>query len=165
MRKFISHVVIAAPMVIGCLFLSLPASASAEPAEPPRVSAVSMAPLTVTACSGSACDGKDPAIYCQGDARTVQSLYLGQALLELRYSPSCRAAWARISNADWDPYDEFASLALVHRDSDGREYRCTVPSAGSSCYTSMVNDANVTSYAYGEWDSGARIYSGRTASY
>lgn len=148
---FVAGIVAALTVVLG----PPTATATAAPADP----------VTIMACSGSACDGKDPAVYCQSDADTVQSIRLGQALLELRYSLSCRAAWAKISNADWEPYSQFASFAVIHRNSDGREYRCTVPSTGTSCYTPMVNDRNVTSYAYGEWDSGAFVYSGRTASY
>jgi hypothetical protein len=123
------------------------------------------APASAAGCYASSCEGKDPAVYCQSDARTVQSLRLGQALLELRYSGSCRAAWARISNAGYDHHDQFTPWATVHRNSDGREYTCSVPRGGSSCYTRMVNDAGVTSYAKGMWDSGARIYEGRTGSY
>jgi hypothetical protein len=117
-------------------------------------------------CSGSACDGKDPQVHCNSDKKTVQSLRLGgTALLELRYSRACRAAWAKISNADWEPYSTFASWAVIHRNSDGREFRCTVPSTGTECYTPMVNDAGVTSYARGFWDSGAQTYEDRTGSY
>jgi uncharacterized protein DUF2690 len=123
------------------------------------------ASVTVRGCSGSGCDGQDPSVYCHHDATTADSTHLGPALLELRYSPSCRAAWARISDAPWVDNDTFPSFALVHRDSDGREYRCEVPKGQTSCYTAMVNDANVTSYAYGEWDGGARIFKGRTGSH
>ncbi|MFF7680041.1 DUF2690 domain-containing protein [Actinacidiphila glaucinigra] len=122
-------------------------------------------PASAATCSGSSCDGKNPSSYCQSDARTVQSLALGQAVLELRYSPTCRAAWARISNASYNTFDQFTPYATVHRNSDGREYSCSVSTSGSSCYTLMVNDANVTSYARGMWDSGARTYEGRTGSY
>jgi hypothetical protein len=44
----------------------------------------------------------------------VESTKLGQALLELRYSPSCRAAWGRISNAGYDTRDQFTPYATVH---------------------------------------------------
>jgi hypothetical protein len=147
----------AAAAVLGLVALASPAAASPEPEfQGAQVAA---------ACSGSACDGRNPQTYCGSDARTVDSLTLGQALLELRYSPSCRAAWARISNAGWDPRGQFTPFARIIRNSDGRTYSCSPPSGGTSCYTSMVNDANVTSYAFGEWDSGARTYSGRTGSY
>jgi hypothetical protein len=116
-------------------------------------------------CSGSACDGKDPEIYCGGDARTARQVQLGGALLELRYSPSCRAAWARISSASWTGGSKARPLARVVRNSDGRTYTCFVPSGGTSCYTMMVNDANVTSYATGLWDDGTTVYADRTGSY
>jgi len=119
---------------------------------------------TIQACSGSACDGRDPSAYCPS-AVTVESIRLGQALLELRYSSACRSAWARISNANYDYHDQFTPFATIHRNSDGREYTCSVPRGASGCYTLMVNDAGVTSYARGMWDSGARTYEGRTASY
>ncbi|MFE9772057.1 DUF2690 domain-containing protein [Streptomyces sp. NPDC005931] len=117
-------------------------------------------------CYASGCEGKDPSQYCASDATTpVSGVWLGQAYVELRYSPSCRAAWARISHAGYDTRDQFTPYATVHRNSDGKEYTCWVPQGGSGCYTRMVNDANVSSFAKGMWDSGARIYEGRTASY
>jgi hypothetical protein len=147
--------VIIAIVAVGGVLLIIPSAASAAPND-----------ISIQACSGSACDGKDPAAFCGGDARTVQSLRLGGvALLELRYSGSCRATWARISNAPWVDHDTFPSAALIHRNSDGREYSCTVPLGATSCYTPMVNDANVTSYAYGAWDGGAQIFTGQTASF
>jgi hypothetical protein len=139
--------------------VAVPGVATAAPSNTASPSVVA-----ASTCYASSCEGKDPAVYCQGDAQTLESVLLGQALLELRYSRTCRAAWARISNA---PYIEFESVpgwARVHRNSDGKEYGCTVQPGATKCYTAMVNDANVTSYAYGEWDSGTYFYSGRTAS-
>ncbi|WP_242225141.1 DUF2690 domain-containing protein [Bacillus cereus group sp. BfR-BA-01380] len=43
-------------------------------------------------------DGTDPETTgCAKSATTVQSLYLQGATLELRYSSSCRTAWAKIT--------------------------------------------------------------------
>lgn len=51
-------------------------------------------------CYGPNCVGLDPAGRCDGDAATVGQMWVdGAASLELRYSPSCKAAWARISMA------------------------------------------------------------------
>lgn len=51
-------------------------------------------------CYGAGCTGLDPQGLCDGDAYTVASEWVdGAALLEFRYSPSCRASWARISVA------------------------------------------------------------------
>lgn len=117
-------------------------------------------------CYASGCEGKNPATHCQSDARTVDSLELGSGTLELRYSPSCRAAWARMSANGWDRYDALPPMAKVVRNQDGKSYTCKFSSeTQQSCHTSMVNDAGYTSYAYGEYDGGARVYTGRTGSY
>ena len=130
-----------------------------------RVQAAATTPQTTfAACSGYTCDGKDPAVYCN-DGVTVASTGVGPAYLELRYSPTCRSVWARISNAGYDPASQLAGWAQIHRNSDGRAYRCSVYSGSTGCYTMMLNDANVTSYAEGWYDSGVREYYSRTTSY
>jgi hypothetical protein len=57
-------------------------------------------------CHGSGCTGLDPTNRCDGDAETVASIaivpenmhaYAGQ--LDLRYSESCEANWARFTAA------------------------------------------------------------------
>ncbi|MFE2942821.1 DUF2690 domain-containing protein [Streptomyces sp. NPDC059255] len=52
-------------------------------------------------CAGEACAGKDPeAMGCGGQlARTIASATVGTALVEVRYSETCGAAWARITQA------------------------------------------------------------------
>lgn len=51
-------------------------------------------------CHALSCNGVDPAAAgCAGDAYTVASVNTPQGLVELRYSPSCVANWARISNS------------------------------------------------------------------
>ncbi|MFD5750046.1 helix-turn-helix domain-containing protein [Streptomyces sp. NPDC127033] len=52
-------------------------------------------------CAGDACAGKDPeAMGCGGElARTIASATVGTALVEVRYSKTCGAAWARITQA------------------------------------------------------------------
>ncbi|WP_405435357.1 YjfA family protein [Streptomyces avidinii] len=58
----------------------------------PTASAAAAAP----SCVGSACNGKNPAgTTCQNDARTVAESRDPMGAMELRYSPSCRAAWGR----------------------------------------------------------------------
>lgn len=52
------------------------------------------------ACSGNGCNNGDPEVYgCAGDAETVDTGNGHPGTLELRYSPSCHAAWVRLSNA------------------------------------------------------------------
>jgi hypothetical protein len=52
-------------------------------------------------CSGKACEGKDPeAMGCGGEyAVTSARGKVGTAAVEVRYSKTCGAAWARITGA------------------------------------------------------------------
>ncbi|WP_433916587.1 XRE family transcriptional regulator [Streptomyces sp. NBC_01744] len=52
-------------------------------------------------CSGADCTGKDPEdMGCGGGfARTAASVTVGGSLVEVRYSETCAAAWARITRA------------------------------------------------------------------
>ncbi|MDQ0941289.1 DUF2690 domain-containing protein [Streptomyces sp. V1I1] len=52
-------------------------------------------------CSGKACTGQDPeAMGCGGEfAKTVSSATVGKTFVEVRYSKTCQAAWARITQA------------------------------------------------------------------
>jgi len=52
-------------------------------------------------CSGAGCTGKDPeAMGCSGTrAQTATSVTVGTTLVEVRYSKTCGAAWARITRA------------------------------------------------------------------
>ena len=59
-------------------------------------------PASAAGCYAASCEGKDPsALGCAADAYTVAVVYddrLGYIEgLELRYSPTCRANWARLS--------------------------------------------------------------------
>jgi hypothetical protein len=124
-------------------------------------------------------DGKDPIrAGCAGDARTVRAGAIRThrtrkevGLIELRYSPRCRSAWARITNYyRYVPGDAHQGHGTVHRNRDGREYTCSPPAGRrKSCYTRMVNDAGLTAYAKGEIDTyptdGYQGASGRTGSY
>ncbi|MFD5080876.1 DUF2690 domain-containing protein [Streptomyces sp. NPDC058371] len=66
------------------------ASASTEPDLPAGVK-----------CSGQDCTGKDPEnMGCGGElAKTTTSVTVGTTLVEVRYSKTCGAAWARITRA------------------------------------------------------------------
>jgi hypothetical protein len=52
-------------------------------------------------CSGAGCTGKDPEnMGCGGElAKTTTSVTVGTTLVEVRYSETCGAAWARITQA------------------------------------------------------------------
>ncbi|MCN9244259.1 XRE family transcriptional regulator [Streptomyces sp. RY43-2] len=67
-----------------------PALVSPSPDLPPGVK-----------CGGASCTGKDPeAMGCGGTlARSATSVTVGTTLVEVRYSKTCGAAWARITGA------------------------------------------------------------------
>ena len=51
-------------------------------------------------CVGNECHGLNPGSFgCDGDAYTAALHKFDDSYIELRYSPSCRAGWARISHA------------------------------------------------------------------
>jgi hypothetical protein len=124
-------------------------------------SLVAAAPAqAATSCYASLCTGLNPATtICANDARTVSYKHIyfsGHDLgfIELRYSPGCRAAWARLTNyMNHVAFDSHAGYAIVHRNSDGKQYTCYTPvGVNKSCYTKMVGDAGTTSYALGDID-------------
>jgi len=143
------------------------------------LTATGMVGLTSPASAYPGHDGKDPIkAGCAGDARTVRSAAIlthrtrkEVGLIELRYSRSCRSAWARITNFyTYVPGDAHQGFGYVHRNQDGKEYTCSPPRGRhKSCYTRMVNDAGLTAYARGEIDTyptdGYQGASGRTGSY
>ncbi|MFJ8435528.1 DUF2690 domain-containing protein [Kitasatospora sp. NPDC094019] len=81
---------------VGILFgLAVAATALTGLAAPTASAAVTRA---TAGCYGSSCNGKDPVdMGCNTDAYTVESAYSAKGTIELRYSPSCRSNWARIS--------------------------------------------------------------------
>ncbi|BBC36048.1 hypothetical protein SGFS_073420 [Streptomyces graminofaciens] len=66
----------------------------------PSISTNSDLPAGVK-CSGKDCDGKDPeSMGCIGDlVKTTDFATVGAARVEVRYSETCGAAWARITQA------------------------------------------------------------------
>jgi hypothetical protein len=125
--------------------------------------------------AAAAYDGTDPsATGCANSSSTVESKYGKTAngitivFVELRYSSSCRTTWARVTTVGLPgckPGVDFCGLAIVHRNSDGKQYTCEIPSGGIGCYTKQVNDANVTSFAQGSADDGAYSATAKTSSY
>jgi hypothetical protein len=88
-----------------------------------------------------------------------------------RYSLACHTAWARLTlNFTEGPcgnatagYD--CQHAYVVRNNDGRTYKCTISQGQSQCYTPMVYDKGMTSYAQAEIDSAGGAANQRTAAY
>ncbi|MGS2587524.1 DUF2690 domain-containing protein [Streptomyces hebeiensis] len=123
-------------------------------------------------------DGTDPsATGCSSSGRTVASAALtnrpGNSLgtIELRFSSSCKTAWARITLRlqQWDCGSAAGlacSKAWVVRNNDGRTYSCTVYTGQTQCYTPQVYDYDPnTSYARGLSDAATGVADVRTSSY
>ena len=120
-------------------------------------------------------DNVDPtSTSCANTASTVKSASLvasdGTVVgsIELRYSSACRTVWARVNGSGYRQYDSAGPGGEVIRNSDGKTLstiHCN--SSHSSCYSNMLNDAGVTSYARGfisHWAYG-RVGPVRTGNY
>ncbi|MFC3578367.1 DUF2690 domain-containing protein [Streptomyces yaanensis] len=96
--------VVGALVVIAAAFY-LTGGDNKKPGSAPKPSPTSVSPnpdLPVgVKCSGAGCTGKDPEnMGCGGTlARTSTSVTVGATLVEVRYSTTCGAAWARITRA------------------------------------------------------------------
>lgn len=83
-------------------------------------------------CDGVSCNGQDPAqAGCASGAYTAASKTDQGVLLELRYSPSCHANWARITPAQWGWH-----FTVYNDNGDHQDFRAF---GGSSAWTNMVN--------------------------
>lgn len=105
---------------------------SNEGAKPPASPSTSDKDLPAgVECSGKSCTGKDPeTMGCGGElAATTTRATVGKALVEVRYSKTCGAAWARITQAA--PGDK------VTISGDGAKQNGTV-NADFDAYTPMV---------------------------
>jgi hypothetical protein len=118
-------------------------------------------------------DGQNPETSgCASTATTPRSasIYAGSVkvgIVQLRYSTACRTVWGRTI-----AYYSTKGLTQVKRNSDGAYQSClpftwVASLGGYSCYTPMLNDAGVTSYATGwAWTSGnTNVGSASTGSY
>lgn len=103
-----------------------------EGAKPPASPSTSDKDLPAgVECSGKSCTGKDPeTMGCGGElATTTTRATVGKALIEVRYSKTCGAAWARITQA--------AAGDKVTITGDGAKQNGTV-NADFDAYTPMV---------------------------
>ncbi|MFB8047669.1 DUF2690 domain-containing protein, partial [Streptomyces hydrogenans] len=118
----------------------------ARPAPPPATTAPAATPSLPEGvrCTGADCGGLDPEdMGCGGPlATTVDRMRLGGALVEVRHSEVCAAAWARISGGA--PGDEVSvqagtaiQVANVLEGGDSGAYTAMIPvpsgSAARAC--------------------------------
>jgi len=105
---------------------------------------------------------------CSNTAVTIYTASIATGKVELRYSTSCRTVWSRITvfpNALIEDPEGGA-----HRNSDGFDssgvVKLTSGANGSVvAFTRQLNDAGVTSYAWGQWTTSDGFHKIRTASY
>jgi hypothetical protein len=122
-----------------------------------------------TTCYASSCTGlAASSTTCVSDAYVAEqaNIYNGSTLIgniQLKYSPSCRATWARVIS-----YLSYGSHAWVQSDQNGYLWEECYgnASAGTGCNTTMINDANMTSNAEGRvWYNGGYYNDVTTASF
>jgi hypothetical protein len=148
LTMFLAGVVGAAVVVAAALILTDRGddTPEAKPSPSPTASAGTNPDLPVgVKCSGAECTGQDPEnMGCGGElAQTANSVTVGTTLVEVRYSKTCQAAWARITQAaPGDQVDVTASGAAkqtgaVDTDTDAYTPMVAVKDAGdaTACVT------------------------------
>ncbi|GAA3769127.1 helix-turn-helix domain-containing protein [Streptomyces chiangmaiensis] len=100
---FLAGVVGALVVIAVAFFLTDGDGTKTEGAPRPSATAPSPDPALPAGvkCSGAGCTGKDPEnMGCGGTlAKTTTSVTVGRTLVEVRYSKTCAAAWARVTRA------------------------------------------------------------------
>jgi hypothetical protein len=100
---FLAGVVGALVVVAAAVFLTSNGDKKDESAPEAPTSSAAPAPDLPAGvkCSGADCAGADPEnMGCGGElATTATSITVGTTLVEVRYSKTCSAAWARITQA------------------------------------------------------------------
>jgi hypothetical protein len=97
-------------------------------------------PAAAASCFASSCTGKDPInTGCVNDAQTIYTVNgvgaWGSGTLQLRYSPTCAAAWAKIYNdGSWN-FDTISVSNTI-----GNYESQAVGNSSGAAYTNMVND-------------------------
>lgn len=140
-----SRTIVAAGLASAAIVISLaPATAQAAPSAQPA--------------SSSAC-ASDAEIIYNVNITLSNGTVVGN--LQLKYSPSCRATWARVTSK-YAPGDVYA----YDQSSAGFGQSCSgTASAPMGCNTGLVNDAGLTSYAYGQVYDGSTPASAYTPSF
>jgi hypothetical protein len=126
-----------------------------------------------TSCYASTCTGKLAAnTTCVSDGEVVEQANIGSiGYVQLKYSPSCRATWARVIEDIAAVKPSWAASAVVRSTSSSIPLEGCNGSgaAGTGCNTPMIDDLSpLTSYAEGSvpgvYENGVQIaYSGTTS--
>jgi len=149
LTMFLAGVVGASVVVAAALFFTNQGDdtpVASKPSPSPTTSAgTDPDPPVGVECSGDTCTGQDPEnMGCGGElAQTANSVTVGTTLVEVRYSKTCQAAWARITQAaPGDQVDVTASggakqTGAVDTDTDAYTPMVAVKDAGdaTACVT------------------------------
>ena len=137
--------------------------------------------LSLIAATGGAqaytYDGQDPSSTgCSSDATTVASASITSGgyhvgVIEMRYSVNCHTGWARLTldQAQGPCGNASAGYAcpagIITRNNDGRQYYCYIYQGQTQCYTDMVYDKGLTSFAAASLDTVSGAVYVRTVAY
>lgn len=110
---------------------------------------------------------------CRADQQTIyhRTIYNGSTAIgyvDLMYSVYCHTAWTHVHSIYTVTNQTWVTHGTIHRNYDGKEYYCTGAEGSQDCWTPMVYDKGMTSYAKGGIDpNGATnaYYSATTPSY
>ncbi|GAA1965141.1 DUF2690 domain-containing protein [Catenulispora subtropica] len=139
-RKLIAMVT-APTLIAGALALFGPASSA-----------------SAATCFASSCTGKNPETSGCSDSKTqtLESMSLNNAggdYAQLRYSPTCQAAWIKIYSGSYTSYT--GSIYGENWSSTLLDYvvRCTetVHGAGGSFYSTMCGGYDTYDYSAAQW--------------
>ncbi len=105
------------------------------------------AAVAASRCTGEGCTGKDAsAAGCASGAVTKASFSGASVRVELRYSPSCHAAWAKATAAP-------AGQTLMVENARDQRSRITVRPGQSTVWTPMVDGTVKARACLGQADS------------
>ncbi|MFE5582238.1 DUF2690 domain-containing protein [Kitasatospora sp. NPDC056531] len=136
-------------------------ASAADAPTPPAVPSAMPVP-SEPVCQAVGCAHKDPkSTGCGKDARTLQTQVIGKVVVYLRYSQTCQAAWAAITEGEPKDYAVItdstgeSETALIHWGYDNYSLMlnaadpgigfqvCGFQPAGHDCTTTVVNLASV----------------------
>lgn len=167
MRKLVLTRTVGVAAAVAALALTTAATASAAPTRGATVTPNNCPTAVAAGHAVPFCgsrpfpyDGQDPVSSgCSAGATTVDSRGLFDGQVELRYSPSCRTVWARVTIGSGSFNHSYSLWAEVIRTNDWAYMSCTYGGPGSfsnstnggeiGCYTPMLDDAFMTSEATG----------------
>ena len=133
------------------------------------------APASAATINQGTVDGAHPAdLGCRADQTVIyhtiiRGAGIDQGYVDLMASTHCHAIWAHVHGVRVVSNQTYVPQGYVHRNSDGtNSHLCFAAEGTQDCYTTMLWDKGVTSYAVGIIDPNGATgtqYSNTTPSY